>query len=97
MIFASTDLFAWEASVTNILQHGTYTAVYLSPDPGVGNCQYGQPYLLIVDGTPESKQRFSMILTAFTMGKKIAGFDDECSSGIWAQSRPTIKRLMFGG
>lgn len=84
---------AWQANVTNILQHGTYVAVYLSPDPGPGTCQYGSPYLLVVDNTPESKQRFAMIMMALATGKKIGGYDDPCDTAIWAQSRPTIQRL----
>ena len=95
-IVFSANVFAWQAKVTNILQHGSYAAIYLSPDPGVGNCQYGQPYLLAVDGTPASNQRFSMILAAYTTGKNIAGYPDACSSAIWGQSRPTIERLRFG-
>lgn len=89
----SSGAFAWEANVTEILQHDNVAAIYLSPDPGKGQCDYGQPYLLIVDGTPESNQKFSMLLTALTSGKKVGGYEDECSTAIWEQSRPTIRRL----
>jgi hypothetical protein len=93
LIFLSSFSNAWEATVTNILQHGSYAAIDLSPDPGVGNCEYGSPYLLVVDGTPESNQRFSMLLTALVSGKKVAGYADECAAAIWGKSRPTIRRL----
>lgn len=90
-----TSAFAWEARVTDILQHGTVVAVYLSPDPGVGSCSVGQPYLLTVNDTMESKQRFAMIMQALATGTKIAGYDDGCDSSIWAQSRPKIVRLVL--
>lgn len=84
---------AWEAKVTDILQHGTYAAIYLSPDPGPGNCEFGSPYLLVVDGTPEANQRFSMLLAALTTGNNVAGYADECATAIWGKSKPTIRRL----
>jgi hypothetical protein len=96
-LLAMSGAQAWEANVTDILQHGTYVAIYLSPDPGVGSCQYGQPYLLAVDDTAAAKQRFSLIVTALATGHKIAGFDDGCETAIWAQSRPVIQRLMLRG
>lgn len=86
---------AWEANVTDILQHGTAVAVFLNPDPGPGNCQVGSPYILNVDDTPESKQRFAMILTAIATGQKVAGYPDACSTAIWGQSRPTVVRLIL--
>jgi hypothetical protein len=89
----SSYAFSWEAKVTNILQHGEYAAISLSPDPGVGNCEFGQPYILIVDDTAAAKQRFSMLLTALSTGNKVGGYADACSSAIWGQSRPTIRRL----
>lgn len=91
----ATNAGAWEAKVVDILQHGSYVAVYLSPDPGVGSCSYGSPYLLSVEGTPASNQRFGMVLTALATGKSLAGYDDGCNSAIWAQSRPIIVRLML--
>lgn len=94
VLFAS-NAGAWEANVSDILQHYNYVAVYLSPDPGPGNCQYGSPYLLVVDDTPASKQRFAMIMAALVTGNKIAGYPDPCDTGIWAQSRPTIQRLLL--
>lgn len=84
---------AWEAKVVDILQHGDYVAVTLSPDPGKGNCEAGSPYLLVVDNTPAAQQRFSMILTALASGKKIRGYADECSTAIWGVPRPTMRRL----
>ena len=83
----------WEAYVTAILQHGNNAAITLSPDPGIGNCEYGSPYILIVDDTPAAQQRFSLLLTALASGKKISGYQDECSSAIWGQSRPTVRRI----
>ncbi len=98
IFFISATLFtmhvsAWEAKVTNILQHGSTTAISLSPDPGKGNCEYGSPYILIVDSTPASQQKFSMLLTALSTGNKVSGYLDECSTAIWGKSRPTIRRL----
>jgi len=55
---------AWEASVTQIMHHYDSVAVWITPDPGPLNCQQGQPYLVKVDSSEASKQRFSMILTA---------------------------------
>jgi len=95
-LFASTA-GAWEANVSDVLQHGSYVAVYLSPDPGPGSCQFGQPYLLVVDDTAEAKQRFAMIMLALASGRKLAGYDDGCDTAIWAQSRPKIWRLMLRG
>jgi|GEM_PF-6200833 len=93
MLLSSVSANAWEANVTDILQHGDVAAITLSPDPGKGNCSYGSPYILIVDGSPASEQRFSMLLTALTTGKKVRGYTDACSTAIWGQSRPTIRRL----
>jgi hypothetical protein len=93
-LLASTAT-AWEANVLEILQHGSVVAVYLSPDPGPGACQYGQPYLLPVSDSEESRQRFAMILTAVATGQKIVGYSDGCSNDIWSQSRPIIWRLIL--
>lgn len=84
---------AWEAKVTDILQHGDVAAITLSPDPGPENCSVGSPYILIVDETPAAKQRFSILLSALTSGKTVRGFPDACSTAIWGTSRPTIRRL----
>jgi hypothetical protein len=84
---------AWDAKVTNVLQHGTQVAIYLSPDPGPLSCTTGQPYLINVDDTVASKQRFAMVMTALLTGQTISGYDDGCSNGIWAQSRPLVWRL----
>lgn len=84
---------AWEAKVVNILQHGDVAAIALSPNPGPGNCDVGSPYILIVDVTPAAEQRFSMLLTALVSGKKVQGWADACSTAIWGDSRPTIRRL----
>ena len=92
-IFISCTVNAWEGQVTNILQHGDYVAITLSPDPGVGSCTVGSPYLMAVDETVESKQRFSMVLSALMSAKKIAGYDDGCATAIWGSSRPLIRRL----
>ncbi len=89
----ATNASAWDAKVTNILQHGGYAAISLSPNPGVGNCSAGSPYLLVVDDTPASQQRFSMLLAALMSGKSISGYADECATAIWGVSRPTIRRL----
>lgn len=89
----STTVGAWEAHVTDILQHGNVAAITLSPDPGKGNCSVGSPYILVVDGTPAAQRRFSMLLAALTTGKKIRGYVDECTTAIWGISRPTIRRL----
>lgn len=80
VLTASVQAQSWEAEVTSILQHGSVVAIYLDPDPGIGQCQYGSPYILVADGSPESNQRFSMLLTALTTGKKIDGWEDTCSS-----------------
>jgi hypothetical protein len=92
---AASGANAWQAKVTNILQHGATVAVYLSPDPGPGSCSVGQPYLIAVDDTPDAKQRFALILTALSTGQLISGYDDGCSTAIWAQSRPVIFRLVL--
>ncbi len=84
---------AWEAKVTNVLQHGTMIAIYLSPDPGPQSCSVGQPYLLQVDDTPAAKQRFAMVMMALVTGQTVSGYDDGCNTGIWAQSRPLVWRL----
>lgn len=88
---------AWEAKVTNVLQHGTQIAIYLSPDPGPMGCSVGQPYLINVDDSIASKQRFAMVMTALTTGQTVSGYDDGCSNGIWAQSRPLVWRLTLNG
>ena len=84
---------AWEARVTSVLQHGGQIAIYLSPDPGPLGCSVGQPYLVNVDETTASKQRFAMIMLAVATGQTISGYNDGCSEGIWAQSRPLVWRL----
>lgn len=89
----SSQVNAWEADVVDILQHGDYVAVTLTPDPGVGNCEHGSPYLLIVDETPAAQQRFSIVLSALISGKKVRGYADECDNAIWGKSRPTLRRL----
>lgn len=89
----ATNASAWEGKVTNVLQHGTMIAVYLSPDPGPGSCSFGQPYLIQVDDTAAAKQRFAMVMTALITGQSISGYDDGCSTAIWAQSRPLVWRL----
>ena len=89
----TTSLNAWEANVVDILQHGDYAAISLSPDPGKGNCDVGSPYLLVVDETPAAQQKFSMLLTALASGKKVRGYADPCATAIWGASRPTINRL----
>jgi hypothetical protein len=87
---------AWDANVTSILHHYNYLAVYLSPDPGPGNCSYGSPYLIPVDDTTASKQRVALIMQALATGQKISGWHgDPCDTAIWAQSRPRIERLML--
>lgn len=86
---------AWEAKVTNVLQHGTMIAIYLSPDPGPQSCSVGQPYLLQVDDTSAAKQRFAMVMLALATGQTISGYDDGCNTGIWAQSRPFVWRLQL--
>ena len=93
LLFFATNSFAWDAEVLDILQHGNVVAVWLSPDPGPGNCSVGSPYILVADGTPESNQKFSMLLTALTTGMKISGYPDACTTAIWGNSRPTIQRL----
>jgi hypothetical protein len=93
----SSQALAWEAKVTNILQHGNYVAVTLNPDPGEGKCEDGSPYILIVDDEPDTAQKFSMLLTAMSTGMTIVGYEDPCSSAIWGRSRPTIERLGLRG
>ena len=93
ILSAANISYAWEANVTDILQHGTVAAISLSPDPGKGNCDVGSPYILIVDETPAAQQRFSMLLTALASGKKVRGYADACTTAIWGSSRPTIRRL----
>lgn len=65
-------------------------AINLSPDPGKGNCDVGQPYILKLDDTQGSEQKFAMLLTALTANKKVSGYADECSTAIWGASRPVI-------
>lgn len=89
----SHNVSAWGGKVTNILQHGNAVAVTISPDPGKGNCDAGSPYILTLDDTEASKQRFSMLLAALMSGKSISGYDDPCVSAIWGVSRPSIVRL----
>ena len=87
---------AWEANVTGFVHHWDYVAVYLSPDPGPGNCSHGQPYLIPVNETIASKQRIAMIMQALATGQKVTGWHgDPCDSAIWGQSRPRIERLMI--
>ncbi len=92
-MFAPYCAQAWEAKVTNVLQHGNQVAIYLAPDPGALSCAVGQPYLLDVDDTPAAKQRFALIMLALSTGQLLTGWDDGCSTGIWAQSRPLMLRL----
>jgi len=92
-ILTTSSAFAWEGKITNVLQHGTMIAIYLSPDPGPGSCSVGQPYLIAVDDTIAAKQRFSMVMTALVTGQTVSGYDDGCSTAIWAQSRPLVWRL----
>ena len=89
----ATNALAWEAKVTKILHHHTVAAIYLSPDPGVGQCTHGQPYILTLDGSSASKERFSMLLAALTAGQTVGGYSDGCSTAIWGNSRPLITRL----
>jgi len=96
-VLTTSSAFAWQAKVTNVLQHGTMLAIYLSPDPGPGSCSVGQPYLLTVDDTPEGKQRFAMVMTAVVTGQTISGYDDGCNSSIWGHSRPFVWRLQLNG
>jgi len=96
-VFTTSAAFAWQAKVTNVLQHGTMVAIYLSPDPGPGSCAVGQPYLLAVDDTAAAKQRFSMVMTAVITGQTISGYDDGCSTAIWGYSRPLLWRLQLDG
>jgi hypothetical protein len=96
-ILMTTSVQAWQGKVTNVLQHGGMLAIYLSPDPGPGSCSVGQPYLIEVDDTPAAKQRFAMVMTALVTGQTISGYDDGCSSSIWAQSRPLVWRLSLSG
>lgn len=96
-MFTSAMANAWEAKVTKILQHDDFTAIYLEPDPGPLSCEFGQPYLLAVDGTPGSEQRFSMLLTAMSTNMTVSGYADACNTAIWGNSRPTIERLNLVG
>ncbi|WP_072681172.1 hypothetical protein [Arcobacter sp. LA11] len=91
LLFGNT--YAWEAKVTDILHHDSYAAIRLSPDPGPGNCTVGSPYLLKIDDTIASKQKFNMLLSALISGKIVKGFSDSCSTAIWGTSRPTLYRL----
>ncbi len=91
VMFSQTQ--AWEGRVTQILQHGSVAAVYISPAPGKGQCENGGPYILHVDGSPENNQRFSMLMMSLSSGMTISGYDEACSSAIWGQPRPTIGRL----
>jgi len=87
---------AWDANVTSVLHHYDFLAVYLSPDPGAGNCSYGSPYLIVINDTTASKQRVALIMQALATGTKISGWHgDPCDIGIWGQSRPRIERLML--
>ena len=94
-VFAASGAHAWEGKVINVLQHGTMVAIYMSPDPGPGSCSVGQPYLIQVDETVASKQRFAMVMTALITGQSISGYDDGCSTAIWGQSRPLVWRLQL--
>lgn len=90
----SSQATAWEAKVTSVLQHRDWVAVNLVPDPGVGACTAGNPYLIAVDGAPQNDQLFTMVMTALNTGKTVEGFaSDPCSSAIWGQPRPKIERL----
>ena len=96
--FFSVNVSAWEGKVTRILHHTSYAAIYLEalpdkPAPGNGSCEAGAPYLLKIDETIASKQRFSLLMTALVAGKSVRGYDDGCVQAIWAQERPVIKRL----
>lgn len=84
---------AWQAKVTSILQHGDWVAVTLDPDPGPQGCQKGSPYLIKVDESAESQQLFSIVLTALSTGNTIGGYEDPCIAAIWADTRPSIRRL----
>ena len=93
-VLAASSASAWQGKITNVLQHGTMIAIYLSPDPGPGSCTYGSPYLIQVDDTPAAKQRFAMVMLALATGQTVSGYDDGCDTSIWAQSRPLVWRLM---
>ncbi|TQV65693.1 hypothetical protein FKG94_28245 [Exilibacterium tricleocarpae] len=93
LILTSSIAWSWDAKVTNILHHRDWVAVSFSPDPGNLGCSAGSPYLLKVDETAASQQRFSIILTALASGKTIGGHSDGCSSAIWGTSRPVIERI----
>ncbi len=74
--------------------------MYLSPDPVVGSCSFGtRIYSLlttpVIDDTTVSKQRLAILMQAIATGQKVTGWDDGCATGIWAQSRPKIERLML--
>ena len=93
-VLLASNAGAWTATVTGVLHHYNYLAVYLSPDPGPGTCLFGSPYLVVVDDTIASKERVALLMTALTTGQTIGGYADGCDSGIWAQSRPLILRLL---
>ena len=92
-VLVATSANAWQGKITNVLQHGTYVAIYLSPDPGPGSCSYGSPYLIQVDDTPAARQRFAMIMLAVATGQTVSGYDDGCDTAIWGVSRPLVWRL----
>lgn len=84
---------AWEAKVTDMLQHGGWVAVTVTPNPGKMGCDQGSPYLLQVDDSAEYEQKFGMLLSALIAGLTVYGYDDGCASHIWGVPRPVIKRL----
>ncbi|GFE82232.1 hypothetical protein GCM10011487_42320 [Steroidobacter agaridevorans] len=86
---------AWDAKVSLLLHHGDYMAVYLTPDPGVGSCSAGNPYLVRIEDTLQSKQRIAILMQASATGQMIGGYSDGCSIGIWGVSRPLIERLQI--
>lgn len=79
--------------VTEILHHRTVAAIYLHPDPGPQGCTAGQPFLLPLDGSAESKEKLSMMLTALSAGFSVRVYPDGCNSSIWGTSRPVLDRV----
>lgn len=86
---------AWEANVKKILQHDEWVAVELSPNPGNHGCESGTTFLLKVDDSPATQQKYSLLLSALVSGKKVYGYNNQndCVKGIWSNTRPPIDRI----
>lgn len=94
----SSQSFAWESKVVEILQHKDVVIVKFAPKPSSNNfgCQLDS-YILEVDESPAIQQQYSLLLTALASGKTVVGYNQEndCAPAghPFNQTSPRIDRI----